>query len=167
MHSTPSMPMSKIHRFGVCFQNESLGADGVGTSLIRSTVEADAAKPHLAGVNQDSWSTRSRCATGIIPPQNTSCEMTNTTSIGMICSLDRASADSASPSTAPATEVPATFRNSPTLALPTTTSPCVGPPLPYTTIATRIADWMIAGVEYTRTLASRYAVADNPTACSR
>ena len=57
MHSTPSMPMSKIHRFGVCFQNESLDADGVGTSLIRSTVEADAAKPHRAGVNQESWST--------------------------------------------------------------------------------------------------------------
>ena len=37
------MPMSKIHRFGVCFQNESLDAGGLGTSLIRSTVEADAA----------------------------------------------------------------------------------------------------------------------------
>src|ERR1700692_1607888 len=158
MHSTPSMPMSKIHRFGVCFQNESLGADGVGTSLIRSTVEADAAKPHRAGVNQDSWSTRSRCATGIIPPQNTSCEMTNTTSIGMICSLDRASEDKTNPSIAAATQVAAAFRNSSTRALPTTTAPCVGPPLPYITTATRIADWMIAAVEYTQILASRYAV---------
>src|SRR6185312_6453148 len=148
MHNRASMLMSKSHVVGVCCQYESLGV--LGTSFIKSTVEADAAKPHRAGVNQDSWSSGTRCATGIMPPQNTSWEMTSTTSIGMIWSLERASADSARPSMAPVMLVPAIVRKSSTVGLPSTKSPWVGPPLPWTTIVTSIADWMTAAVVYTQ-----------------
>ena len=43
--------MSNHHAAGVCCQCESFGVSGPGTSLVRSTVEADAAKPHRAGVS--------------------------------------------------------------------------------------------------------------------
>ena len=44
-----------------------------------------------------------RPVTGIMPPENTSCDMIATTSNGMICSFDLASADSARPTIAAAT----------------------------------------------------------------
>src|ERR1700694_919286 len=135
-----SIPMSNSHACAVCCQWESFGVSGPGTSLIRSTVDADAAKPQRAGVAQDSWSSTSRPVTGIIPPENTSCDMIATTSSGMICSLDLATADSANPSIAEATQAEAMSTNSSRLGLPSATAPWVGPPLPNTTMAVTIAD---------------------------
>src|ERR1700682_2451530 len=135
-----SMAMSNSHALDVCCQWESFGVSGPGTSLIRSTVEADAAKPHLAGVAQDIWSSTRRPVTGIMPPENTSCDMIATTSRGMICSLDLATADNANPSIADATQAEAMSTNSSRLGLPSATAPWVGAPLPTTTMAVTIAD---------------------------
>src|SRR5215471_16225930 len=100
------MPMSNHHAPAVCCQCESCGTDGtLSCRLSRSTVEAEDAKPHLAGVAQDIWSSPMRSVTGIMPPENTSCDMTATTSRGMICSFDLAMDDSTSPSIAEATVV--------------------------------------------------------------
>ena len=41
---TNSMPTSDHHVAGVCCQCESFGVSGPGTNLVRSAVEADAAK---------------------------------------------------------------------------------------------------------------------------
>ena len=79
-----------------------------GTSLVRSTVDAVEAKPQRAGVAQDSWSSPTRSVTGIMPPENTSWDITATTSSGMICSFDLASAESARPTIAAVTQVNAT-----------------------------------------------------------
>lgn len=65
-----------------------------------------------------------------MPPENTSCDMTATTSSGMNCSFDLATADNASLSIAEATQVKATSANSFRPGLPNTTAPWVGPPLP-------------------------------------
>ena len=86
-------------------------------------VDADAAKPHLAGVAQDIASSPTRPVTGIIPPENTNCDITATTSRGMICSLDLAMAQSADPSIAEATQVAATSTNSSKPGLPSATAP--------------------------------------------
>src|SRR6267143_250973 len=92
----------------LCFQCESVGVSGAGTSLVRSIVDAVAANPQRAGVAQDIWSSTMRSVTGIMPPQNTSCDMIATTTSGMICSFDLASAESARPTVAAATQVAAT-----------------------------------------------------------
>src|ERR1700712_3400974 len=97
-----SMPMSKDQAPTVCFQCESLGICGTFDRSVKSTVEADVAKPHRAGVNQDIWSSPMRPVTGIMPPENTSCDMTATTSRGMICSLVLARDDNTNPSIAEA-----------------------------------------------------------------
>ena len=163
--------MSNHHAPGVCFQCESCGVSGPGTSLIRSTVDADAANPHRAGVTQDIWSSTIRPVTGIMPPENTSCDMIATTSSGMICSLDLASAESARPTIAAATQLAAMSTNSSRLRLPRITAPlstAPGPhPLPNMVMAVTIPDCTTANTAKTKTLASRYAVVDNPTACSR
>ena len=75
-----------------------------------------------------------------MPPENTSWLMIATTSSGMICSLDLASDDSSSPRLADATHVAAIVANNSSDGLPNATAPCVGPPLPQTTMATMIAD---------------------------
>src|SRR5690349_25075660 len=152
---TNSMPTSNHHVAAVCFQCESFGVSGPGTSLVRSAVEADAANPHRAGVAHDIWSRPMRAVTGIMPPENTSCDMTATTSNGMICSLDLATADRASPSMADATHVSATSANSSRPGLPNATAPWVGAPFPSTAMMLTIADWTIAKTVYTQTLASR------------
>src|SRR5262245_41103759 len=105
------MPMLNHHAPAVCFQCESFGVSGPGTSRIRSTVDAEEAKPHLAGVTHDIWSSTMRSVTGIMPPENTSWDMIATTSSGMICSCDLANADSASPTIAAATVVTAMSTN--------------------------------------------------------
>ncbi len=85
----------------------------------------------------------------------------------MICSLDLATADSASPSMAEATHVSATSTNNSRPGLPNATAPWVGAPLPSTAMMVTIADWTIAKTVYTHTFANRYADVDRPTACSR
>ncbi|COZ56209.1 Uncharacterised protein [Mycobacterium tuberculosis] len=74
-------------------------------------------------MTQDIWSRGTRPVTGIMPPENTSCDMTATTSRGMICSLDLAIADSANPSIAEATQVTATSTNSSRSGLLNATAP--------------------------------------------
>src|SRR3954471_20498473 len=135
-----SMPMSKDHAPTVCFQCESFGTCGTFVSSFRSTVEADVAKPHLAGVNQDIWSSPSRLVTGIKPPENTSCDMTATTSNGMICSLVFATDDNTNPSIAEATVVAAMSAYNSSGALPSSTAPLVGPPLPISAITVTMPD---------------------------
>ena len=54
-----------------------------------------------------------------------------------------------------------------TVEWPSSTAPRVGTPLPTTTIAVMIADCRTANPQNTAVLASRYAVVDRPTACSR
>src|SRR3984957_4664013 len=138
------MPMSNHQVAALWCQCESFGIWGPGCNLIRSMVEAEAANPHLAGVAQDIWSSPMRAVTGIMPPENTSCDMTATTSRGMIWSLDLATADSAKPSMAEATVVNATSTNSSRPGLPIAAAPRVGPPLPSSAITVTIADWTIA-----------------------
>jgi hypothetical protein len=53
MLSVTSMAMSKIHAEVVCVQCESRGPSCAGTRDVRSTVDADAANPHRAGVAHD------------------------------------------------------------------------------------------------------------------
>src|ERR1700758_1489202 len=115
---TNNIAMSKSHALAVCCQCVSCGVSGPGTSLIRSIVDADAAKPQRAGVNHDIWSSTMRPVTGIMPPENTSCDMIATTSSGMICSLDLAMDDNTKPSIAEATVVIATSTNSSISGLP-------------------------------------------------
>src|SRR6516165_10276180 len=118
------MPMSNHHAAGVWCQCESFATDGTACSKVsRSMVAADVAKPHLAGVSQDIWSRPVRPVTGIMPPENTSCDMTATTSSGMICSLDLAMDDNTNPSIAEATVVIAMSTNSSRLGLPNATAP--------------------------------------------
>src|SRR5258705_12897824 len=97
--------MSKPHDRNLWSHHSSAGVIGGGTRSRRATVDADAAKPRLAGVIHDSWSSTMRPVTGIIPPENTSCDITATTSSGIICSFDLANADSARPTIAAATQV--------------------------------------------------------------
>ena len=68
--------------------------EGAGLDRPKSTVEACAAYPQREGTAHDSWSRPTRLVTGTIPPQSTNCNMRDTTSSGMICSLERASEDS-------------------------------------------------------------------------
>ena len=99
-----------------------------------------------------------RSVTGIMPPENTSWLMTATTSSGMICSADLASADSARPTIAEATVVDAMSTNNSRLRLPITAplSTAPGPhPLPRIAIEVTIADWTTANTVNTNTLASR------------
>ena len=103
-------------------------------------MDAEAAKPHRAGVSHDSWSSTSRSVTGIIPPENTSWLMIATTSSGMICSLDFASADSSRPRLAEATQVAAMVTNNSSDGFPNATAPWVGAPLPQITMVVTIAD---------------------------
>src|SRR6201992_418356 len=118
-----SMATSNHHVAGVWRQCESFGVSGPGTNLVRSAVDADAANPHRAGVAHDIWSSPIRPVTGIRPPENTSCDMTATTSSGMIWSLDLATADNANPSIAEATDVAATSTNSSRPGLPNAAAP--------------------------------------------
>src|ERR1700760_2092144 len=128
-----SIAMSNHHVAAVCCQCESCGVClTLSCRASRSTVEADDAKPHRAGVAHDIWSRPTRLVTGIMPPENTSCDMTATTSKGMICSLDLATADNAKPSIAEATHVDATSTNNSTAGFPNATAPWVGAPLPST-----------------------------------
>ena len=126
-----------------------------GTSIRRLIVDADAAYPQREGITQDSWSRKRRPVTGIRPPASTSCSMSDTTSSGMICSLERATAERSRPSIAAATHVAATPVNSSRVALPSSTAGRVGGPLPRTTMAVAMAAWMTANVQNTKTLASR------------
>ena len=73
-------------------------------------MEAEAAKPHRAGIAHDSWSKTTRPVTGISPPQNTSETITDMTSIGRIWSCDLATADIAKPMTAETAAVAASVR---------------------------------------------------------
>src|SRR3954454_25182466 len=91
------MAMLNHHVPTVCFQCESCGVSGPGTSLIRSIVDAVEANPQRAGVTHDIWSSTMRPVTGIMPPWNTSCDMIAITSSGMICSLVLASSEVAKP----------------------------------------------------------------------
>ena len=136
--------MSNHQLDAVCSHHRSLGVSGPGTSVVRSTVDADAANPHRAGVNQDIWSSTGRLVTGIMPPENTSWLMIATTRSGMICSLDFASDDSSRPRFAEATQVAAIVTNNSRAGLPRATAPCVPDPLPQITIAVTIADWASA-----------------------
>ena len=54
-----------------------------------------------------------------------------------------------------------------TVECPSSTAPRLGAPLPPTTIAVTMAACRIANPQNTSVLASRYAVVDSPTACSR
>src|SRR5882757_7954805 len=107
-----SMTITNSHASEVCFQCESCGVSDPGASLIRSTVDAVDANPQRAGVTQDIWSSPGRPVTGIMPPENTSCDMTATTSSGMIWSLVFANADSAKPTVAAQTVAAAMPMNS-------------------------------------------------------
>src|ERR1700728_1217664 len=147
MHSTPSIAMSNSQALLVWFQCWSFGSVGPGISRWASMVDADAAKPHRAGVAQDNWSSTSRLVTQIMPPENTSWDMIDTTSIGMIWSCDWASADSAMPSSAAPTQVAATVTNSSRLTLPSSTAFEIGVPQPITEIAVAIAACTIAKTE--------------------
>lgn len=81
--------------------------------------------------------------------------MSDTTSSGMICSLERASADSSSPSIAAATHVAATATNSSRVAFPSSTAGRLGAPLPITTMAVAIAACTTANTQNTAIFASR------------
>src|SRR5215475_14274218 len=137
------MAMLNHHAPGVCFQCESCGVSGPGTSLSRSIVDAVDAKPHRAGVIHDNWSSTTRPVTGIMPPWNTNCDMIAITSRGMICSFDLASADSARPVIAAPTQQAATSTYNSSvrggITAPDVTAP--GPHfLPHTLMPTTIAD---------------------------
>ena len=88
-----------------------------------------------------------------MPPENTSWDMIDTTSIGMIWSCDWASADSAMPSSAAPTQVAATVTNSSNRTSPSSTGPDSGLPQPITEMAVAIAAWTIAKTENTTILA--------------
>src|SRR6202023_3743577 len=103
--------MSKPQALALCTQCECGGVIGGGTTPLRSIVDAVAANPHRAGVTQDIWSSTIRPVTGIMPPWNTNWDMIATTSSGMICSFDLASAESARPTIAAATQATATSMN--------------------------------------------------------
>src|SRR6185437_16477060 len=164
------MAMLNHHAPGVCLQCESCGVSGPGTSLSRSIVDAVLANPHRAGVTHDNWSNPIRPVTGIMPPWNTSCDMIAITSNGMICSFDLASAESAKPVIAAATQQAATSTYSSRvrggITAPLVTAP--GPHFfPHTLMPTTIADCSNANRAKTKTLARMYADVDSPTACSR
>ena len=114
----------------MCFQCESCGVSGPGTSLSRSIVDAVLAKPQRAGVIHDNWSSTMRPVTGIMPPWNTSCDMIAITSSGMICSFDLASAESARPTIAAAMQQAAMSTNNSRLRLGIT-APLVTAPGPH------------------------------------
>src|ERR1700722_10764905 len=135
--------MSNSHALALWSQCWSLGSVG----------DADAANPQRAGGAQDNWSSTRRSVTQIMPPENTSCDMIDTTSIGIICSWVWASADSAMPSSAAPTHVAATVTNSSKSTLPSSTAPESGLPQPMTEIAVAIAAWTIANTENTTILA--------------
>src|ERR1700756_320556 len=105
----------------------------------------------------DSWLSPVVPVTGIIPPENTNCDMIATTSSGMICSLDLANADSARPTIAAATHVAAMSTNNSNVGFPSATAPRLGEPLAATAIAIAIADCSTANTVKTQTLANRYA----------
>src|ERR1700739_1713754 len=109
--------MSSSHALRVCSQWLCLGLKVPGTSTLRLTVEADAAKPQRDGITQDSWSRKIRPVTGTSPPASASGSMSHTTSSGMICSLERAIDDNTTPRIAEATQVAATVTNSSKLEL--------------------------------------------------
>ena len=81
--------------------------------------------------------------------------MIETTSSGMICSLDCATADSIRPRMADATQVPATVTNNEKVELSKNGGCAVGAPLPILTITVAIAAWTVAKTQKTKTLASR------------
>src|SRR5208283_5128186 len=106
-----------------------------------------------AGVAHDSWSSKIRSVTQIMPPEKTSCDMIDTTSIGMIWSCDWASADRAMQRIAAATQVAATVTNSSKPTLPKSTASVGGEPQPMIVMIVAIADWMIANPQNTAILA--------------
>src|SRR5579875_490327 len=133
-----------------CCHIESLvGICGTLTRFGKSIDEAPAANPQRPGVTQDSWLRPARPVTGIIPPQSTNCDMIDTTSSGMICSLVCASADSSRPSIAEATQVPATVTNSENVELPKNGGLAVGAPLPNRTMKVAIAACPVANTKNT------------------
>src|SRR5262249_30102063 len=150
-----SIPISNSQVPDVCLKWLSLGLCGPGPTVHKSTVDACAAYPHRVGTTQESWSRKIRSVTGTIAPQSTNCIIRDTTSSGMICSLERASDDSSRPSIAAATQVAATTTNSSIVALPSSTAGRVGVPLPSTTMAVAIAAWTMANTQNTAILASR------------
>ena len=77
---------------------------------VLDSVAAEAAKPHRAGIIQDTWSRRIRPLTGISPPENTIDSIVATTSIGRIWSCDLAVADIAKPVSAAMAAVRASVR---------------------------------------------------------
>ena len=81
--------------------------------------------------------------------------MIDTTSRGMICSLDCATAESIRPRMAEATQVPATVTNSENVELPKNCGCAVGAPLPSLTMIVAIAACVVANAQNTATLASR------------
>src|SRR5260370_13016941 len=152
-----SLAMSKPHDLSLWSHRASAGVIGGGTRSRSATVDADDANPHRAGVIHDSWSSTMRPVTGIIPPENTSCDITATTSSGIICSFDLASADSARPTIAATTQVAAMSLYSSTvrfIADPVVTAP--GPHFfPRTAMTTTIADCGDANNADIRTFANR------------
>src|SRR3954462_11635286 len=155
------MAMLNHHVPTVCFQCESCGVSGPGTSLIRSIVDAVEANPQRAGVTHDIWSRAIRPVTGIMPPWNTSCDMIAITSSGMICSFDLASADRARPTIAAPTQQAATstYNSRDRLGITTPLATAPGPhPFPNMLMATTTADCSRANPAKTKTLANMYAV---------
>src|SRR5689334_4109899 len=161
------MAMLNHHAPGVWRQCESCGVSGPGTRRKRSMVDAVLAKPHRAGVTHGNWSSTMRPVTGIMPPWNTNCDMIAITSSGMICSLDLASAESANPVIAAATQQAATSTYN-SRVRGGITAPCSVAPgphfLPHTLMPTTIADCNNANPAKTNTLARMYADVDSPTA---
>src|SRR5579875_3463492 len=142
--------------FVCCHHRSFVGICGTLTRCGKSIDDAPAANPQRPGVTNDSWLSPNRPVTGIpIPPQSTNCDMIETTSSGMICSLVCAIADSSRPNIADATQVAATVRNSENVELSKNGGCAVGAPLPILTMAVAIAAWMVAKAEKTTTLASR------------
>src|SRR4029077_125661 len=152
-----SIATSKPHDRNLCSHKASAGVIGGGTRSHSATVDADDANPHRAGVIHDSWSSTMRPVTGIIPPEKTTCDITATTSSGIICSFDLASADSARPTIAATTQVAAMSMYSSRvrfIAAPVVTAP--GPHFfPRTAMTTTIADCSDANNANIRTLANR------------
>ena len=77
------MVMSRSHQLLACDHSLSLVCS-TGAAVVKSTVDAVAAKPQRAGRSQDIWSRGIRPVTGLIPPQNTLDSITEITHIGRI-----------------------------------------------------------------------------------
>src|SRR6476620_7673564 len=90
------MVISRSHQLLACDHSLSLVCS-TGATVVKSTVDAEAAKPQRAGRSHDIWSRGIRPVTGIIPPPNTMDSIIVITNIGRIWSCEVAAADNARP----------------------------------------------------------------------